>query len=61
MEKNRDKQMLDEQLRREAELERIEREERDTRRREGVELQKHYFQEAADKKKEEELIEYLTQ
>jgi len=42
-------------------LERIENEEKLARRREVVELQKHYFQEAADKKKEEELLEHLTQ
>jgi len=60
LEKNRDIQMLSDQLRRESELERLENEEKDSRKREVVELQKHYFQEAADKRKEEDLIEYLT-
>lgn len=43
IEKNRDKEMLAAQLHREAELTRIENEERDARRREVIELQKHYF------------------
>ena len=53
--------MLEAALAREAELNRLEQLERDTRRKEVVELQKHYFKAAEDKKKEEDLIEYLTQ
>lgn len=61
IEKQRDREMLAAQMHREAELERIENEERAARRKEVVELQKHYFQAAADLKKEEDLIEHLTQ
>lgn len=61
IEKQRDKDMLQAQLDREAALERLENEEKAARRKEVVELQKHYFQAAADQKKEEELIEHLTQ
>ena len=43
IEKNRDRDMLEAQLKREADLERIENEEKLARRREVVELQKHYF------------------
>lgn len=60
IEKQRDREMLEAQLKREADLENLENAEKNSRRREVVELQKHYFQEAADKKKEEELLEHLT-
>ena len=47
-------------LNRERALENLESEEKFRRRTEVVDLQKHYSQEAKDKKAEEELIERLT-
>eukprot|EP00349_Pseudokeronopsis_sp_Brazil_P004974 CAMPEP_0202962178 /NCGR_PEP_ID=MMETSP1396-20130829/6275_1 /ASSEMBLY_ACC=CAM_ASM_000872 /TAXON_ID= /ORGANISM="Pseudokeronopsis sp., Strain Brazil" /LENGTH=113 /DNA_ID=CAMNT_0049682571 /DNA_START=812 /DNA_END=1153 /DNA_ORIENTATION=+ len=60
IEKMRDKKMLQEALDREKALEDLENYERNVRRQEVIELQKHYFQKAQDKKAEEQLIEHLT-
>ena len=59
-EKDRDKHMLNAALDREAALLRLEQAEKEARRGEIVELQKHYFKQAADKKAEEQYIEHLT-
>ncbi len=52
--------MLQTALDREKALEQLEQQEKQLRRQEVVELQRHYMQKAQDKKAEEKLIEHLT-
>lgn len=59
-EKQRDKQMLEKALAREAALKRLEEEEKEARKREMVELQKHYNQGRIDKAAYEKMIDDLV-
>lgn len=58
-EKDRDTHMLNNILNRESEMERLENEEKNRRKTEVVELQKHYMREAEDKQAEEKMMEEL--
>ena len=59
-EKQRDKVMLEKALAREAALKRLEEEEKEARKREMVELQKHYNQGKIDKAAYEKMIDQLV-
>lgn len=59
-EKERDKFLLDKALGREKALEDLELSEKDQRRLEAMELQKHYSDMQQDKETEEKMIDYLT-
>ena len=59
-EKQRDKQMLEKALAREAALKRLEEEEKEARKREMIELQKHYNQGRIDKAAYEKMIDDLV-
>ena len=59
-EKQRDKVMLEKALAREAALKRLEEEEKEARKREMVELQKHYNQGRIDKAAYEKMIDQLV-
>lgn len=60
VEKQRDKALLAKALSREAELKRLEEAEKEARKREIIELQKHYNQGQADKKAYEKMIDDLV-